>query len=162
MEGFAFGRHGALYEAHLVPNADRTVELFLALVEHLVPAVDVHLADARTGATWDGEALANGDVRDAIARSKATLATHAGTEVSITGGGEQLTLSANLELYAFARTDRWLYLLQGKGLQRVPRLRRRSWTLDAGEFRPLRPGEGSAGALIAARLGMGGAASAGA
>ena len=42
-EGFAFGQRDGVYEAQLVPNADRTVELFLALLEHLAPAVDVVL-----------------------------------------------------------------------------------------------------------------------
>lgn len=134
-EGFVFGQRDGTWEAQLVPNADRTVELFLALLEHLAPAVDVGLEDWRTGARWHGESLENGDVRDAIARSKQAWATHAGTEVTVIGGGEQVTLTANLELFVFAATDRWLYLLQGKGLRRLQRLRKRSWALVRGEFR---------------------------
>lgn len=145
-EGFAFGQRDGIYEAQLVPNADRTVELFLALLEHLSPAVDVRLEDWRTGETWLGESLENGDVRDAIARSKQAWATHAGTEVTVTGRDEQVTLTANLELFVFAATDRWLYLLQGKGLRRLQRLRKRSWSLVPGEFRR------SQGAEAAVRL----------
>ena len=35
---------------------------------------------------------------------------------------EQLTLTPALELYAHARTDRWLYILLGKGLVEQERL----------------------------------------
>lgn len=135
-DGFVFGRRGDLHEARLVPNADRTVELFLACLEHLPPAVRVTLEDWRSGETWEGEDLATLDVRDAIARAKQALATHGGCEVSVVTDAEQVTLTANLELFVFAPTDRWLYLLQGKGLRRVQRLRRRSWWLGRGEFGP--------------------------
>jgi hypothetical protein len=150
-EGFVFGRRDGLYEAQLVPNADRTVELFLALLEHLVPAVDVRLDDWRTGRTWRGESLESGDVRDAIARSKQAWATYAGTEIAVIGGDEQVTLTANLELFVYAATDRWLYLLQGKGLRRLARLRTRSWSLTRGEFRRS-PGAEAAVKLTVDRL----------
>ncbi|MCC6319311.1 MAG: hypothetical protein IT361_16680 [Gemmatimonadaceae bacterium] len=145
-EGFVFGARDGVFEAQLVPNADRTIELLLALVEHLTPAVDVRLDDWRTDRAWRGTSLENSDVRDAIARSKQAWATYAGAEVTMIGGGEQVTLTANLELFVFAPSDRWLYLLQGKGLRRLQRLRKRSWSLTRGEFRP------SVGAESAVRL----------
>lgn len=135
-DGFVFGRRGGLFEARLVPNADRTVELFLACLEHLPPAVRVVLEDWRQGSQWMGDDLATLDVRDAVARAKQAIATHGGCEVSVVADTEQVTLTANLELFTFAPTDRWLYLLQGKGLRRVQRLRRRSWWLARGEFGP--------------------------
>ena len=152
-DGFVFGEREGVYEAQLVPNADRTVELFLALLEHLAPAVDVRLDDWRNGETYEGDALANGDVRDAVARSKHALATQAGTEVTVLSAGEQVTLTANLELYVFAQTDRWLYLLQGKGLRRLQRLRKRSWWLQRGEFGAA-TGPDSAARLTVERLGL--------
>lgn len=117
-------------------NADRVVELFLALAEHLPPAVSMELDDLRTGARWRGDDLALVDVRDAVARLKAVISTHAGVELTLVGTDDQLTITPNLGIFVFARTDRWLYLLQGKGLRRRRRVRARSWRLARGEFAP--------------------------
>ena len=152
-DGFAFGERHGLFEAQLVPNADRAVELFVALLEHLAPAVDVHMEDWRSGRAWFGEALAYGDVREAVGRSKQVLSSQAGAEITVTSGPEQLTLNANLELFAYATTDRWLYVLHGKGLQRVRSLRRRSWRLQRGEFSGA-PSAELALQSIAERLGL--------
>jgi hypothetical protein len=135
-DGFVFGDRGALCEAVVMANADRTVELYLALAEHLPPAVTMELDDVRSGVRWRGEDLALVDARDAIARVKAGIATHAGVEVTLVGTDDQLTLTPNLELFAYARTDRWLYLLQGKGLRQRRALRARSWRLARHEFAP--------------------------
>lgn len=135
-DGFVFGDRGALCEAVVMANADRAVELYLALAEHLPPAVTVELDDVRGGARWRGDDLALVDARDAIARIKGGIATHAGVEVTLIGADDQLTLTPNLELFAYARTDRWLYLLQGKGLRRRRGLRPRSWRLARDEFAP--------------------------
>jgi hypothetical protein len=51
----------------------------------------------------------------------------------------------------YAATDRWLYLLQGKGLRRLTRLRTRSWSLMRGEFRRS-PGAEAAVKLTVERL----------
>ncbi|MGQ0646741.1 MAG: hypothetical protein ACT4P7_04160 [Gemmatimonadaceae bacterium] len=133
-DGFVFGSRGAVFEAQLVPNADRTIELYLAVLEHFDPAVDVHLEDWRTGARWSGEDLDITEVRDSVARAKHALGSHAGTEVTVVSGKEQATLTPNLEVFVFSDTDRWLYLLQGKGLRRMASLRTRSWWLRRGEF----------------------------
>jgi hypothetical protein len=133
-DGFVFGTGAHGYEVRLQTNADRAVELFLALAEQMAPALDVWLDDCRVGQVWRGEALANADVRDAVARVKGALTTFGGVDVSLVAPDEQLTLTANLALYVYSRSDRWLYLLQGMGLRRVAGLRPRSWELRRGEF----------------------------
>jgi hypothetical protein len=152
-DGFVFGDRGALCEAVVMANADRAVELYLALAEHLPPAVTVELDDVRGGVRWRGEDLALVDARDAIARSKTGIAAHAGVEVTLAGTDDQLTLTPNLELFAYARTDRWLYLLQGKGLRRRRSLRPRSWRLARHEFPPS-PAMASAVRDMVERLGL--------
>ncbi len=152
-DGFVFGDRGPWCEAVVMANADRAVELYLALAEHLPPAVSVELDDVRGDARWRGEDLALVDARDAIARVKAGLATHAGVEVTLVGVDDQLTLTPNLELFAYARTDRWLYLLQGKGLRRRRALRPRSWRLSRGEFAPS-PAMATAVRDLVERLGL--------
>jgi hypothetical protein len=117
-DGFTFFRRDdAICEAHIAVNAERAVDLFYTLAEHLPPAVDVALNDKRAGRQWIGEEVALPDVRDAIARIKVSLAAYAGVEISVYSPDDQLTLTAQLDLYVYARSDRWLYLLLGNGLE---------------------------------------------
>ncbi|MGQ0764145.1 MAG: hypothetical protein ACT4OZ_00585 [Gemmatimonadota bacterium] len=152
-DGFVFGTAGEICEARLHTNADRAVELFVALAERLSPAVSVTLDDWRSGGHWTGHVLSNSDVRDAVSRIRGTLMLHAGIEISIISSDEQLTLTPNLALYIYARSDRWLYLLQGMGLRRIDRLRPRSWILGRGQFAPS-PEADEALRLTVERLGL--------
>jgi len=136
VDGFTFRQDGDHYTAHAVANAERSVDLYHSLAEYLPPAVDVAMEDVRSGRAWNGESLALPDVRDAIARLKSPLAIHAGVELAVYSSEDQLTLTPNLELFIYSRTDRWLYILQGKGLQEVRDVRTRSWKYRREDFRP--------------------------
>ena len=135
-DGFSFLEEEDLYSAHLVANAERVVDLFEALLEHLPPAVDVYVRDARTERRWEGKAVALPDVRDAVARLKAPLARFGGVEVSVFTTEDQITLNPVLELFIYARSDQWLYILQGKGLEERRTVRTKSWRLKQQEFPP--------------------------
>src|ERR1051325_5658802 len=63
-DGFTFTRDEGYFTAHVVANAERVVDLFHTLSEHLSPAVDVVIDDLRSGRSWKGEALALPDVRE--------------------------------------------------------------------------------------------------
>jgi hypothetical protein len=152
-DGFVFGVSRDVCEVRIHTNADRSVELFLALAANLPPAVEVSLEDWRSARLWAGTALATSDVLDAIARVKGTLTSYAGAEISLIGQDEQLTLTANLALYIYSRSDRWLYLLQGMGLKRLAALRQRSWTLRRGEFAASREAEAAVNLTIE-RIGL--------
>ena len=115
-------------------GAERVVDLFHALTEHLPPAVDVMIEDVREGRSWSGANVALPDVRDAIARLKVPLALHGGVELSVFTAEDQLTLNRHLELWAFGRSDHWSYVLRGKGLEERARLRPRSWRLRPEQF----------------------------
>ncbi|HEX5435529.1 MAG TPA: hypothetical protein VFW98_00095 [Gemmatimonadaceae bacterium] len=151
VDGFAFRAEQGHYTAQVAANAERVVDLFLALAEHMPPAVDVAIEDARSGHAWHGESLALPDVREALARLKAVLATFGGVEISIFTSEDQLTLDPVIELFIYARTDRWLYILQGKGLEERREMRPRSWALERHEF-PEAPGLSDAVARLAASL----------
>jgi hypothetical protein len=110
-----------------VANAERVVDLFIALMEHLPPAVDVAISDERSGRSWKGEALALPDVREAVSRIKTLLATNGGAELSVYTSEDQLTVNPMLELFIYSRTDQWLYILKGKGLEERRLVRTRSW-----------------------------------
>lgn len=126
-DGFVFSREDDYYMVHLVANAERVVDLLIALLDQLPPAVDVAIDDHRTGRSWKGESLALPDVRDALARIKTLLATNGGVEVSVYTSEDQLTLNAMLELFIYSRTDHWLYILKGKGLEERRLVRTKSW-----------------------------------
>ncbi|HEX6536894.1 MAG TPA: hypothetical protein VF041_20080 [Gemmatimonadaceae bacterium] len=133
-DGFVFTKETDYYMAHLVANAERVVDLFLALMEHLPPAVDLAVTDQRTGRSWSGERLALPDVRDALARLETQIAANGGVELSVYTSEDQLTLNAVLELFIYARTDQWLYILQGKGLEEQRLVRTKSWRHAHPEF----------------------------
>jgi hypothetical protein len=135
-DGYSFTKEPDYYAAHVVANAERIVDLFHALMEHLPPAVDVAIEDRRSGRKWKGESLALPDVRDAIARLKTALATSGGVEIAVYTSEDQLTLNPVLELFIYARSDQWLYILQGKGLEERRAVRTKSWRLKQQEYPP--------------------------
>lgn len=152
-DGFTFTEENGVYTAHVVANAERVVDLFWSLSDLLSPAVDLHIEDLRSGRSWKGEALALPDVRDAIARLRLLLARFGGTEVSIFNSEDQLSLNAHLELFIYAKSDRWLYLLEGRGLEERRTLEQKSWKINKQSF-PAAPDLVSALAASAERLSL--------
>jgi|SRR5687768_3580374 hypothetical protein len=153
VDGFTFDKEGDFYEAYVAANAERVVDLFYTLSEQLPPAIDIVIADLRSEATWKGESIALPDVRDAVARLKVPLATYGGVELSLYTPDDQLTLTPQLELFIYARSDRWLYLLQGKGLEERAALADRSWRSQAWDRAPA-PTLSAAVAAAAERLSL--------
>lgn len=127
-DGFTFEESPEGYfESHVAANAERAVDLMYVLTEHLPPAVDVALTDRRTKRTWSGTDVALPDFRDVIARLKVPLATYAGVDISVYTPDDQLSLTAELDLYAFGHSDRWLYLLQARGLEQYGAVAHKAW-----------------------------------
>ena len=135
-DGFSFIREDDYYAAHVAANAERVVDLFHALTEHLPPAVDVAIEDVRSGLSWKGENIALPDVREVIARMKSPLSTFGGVEFAVYTSEDQLTINTVLELFIYSRTDHWLYILKGKGLEERRLVRTRSWRLASHEYPP--------------------------
>jgi hypothetical protein len=152
-DGFTFGQEEDHYVAHVVANAERVVDLFYALTEHLGPAVDVVIDDLRSGRTWRGEDVALPDVREQVARCKLLLARYGGVELTVFTGEDQISLNPYLELFVYARTDRWLYLLEGKGLEEQRTVRTKSWKVKRLQF-PAAPELVNAVDAAAERLGL--------
>jgi hypothetical protein len=152
-DGFTFVKNGEIYEAYIAANAERVVDLFYTLSEQLAPAIDVALEDLRSETTWRGESVALPDVRDAVARLKVPLATYGGVEISLYTPDDQLTLTAQLELYIFSRSDRWIYLLQGKGLEERASLADKTWRSQSWD-RALAPSLTAAISAAAERLAL--------
>jgi hypothetical protein len=145
-DGFTFLQESDYYSAHVVANAERVVDLFS-------PAVDVVIEDLRGGSTWKGDGVALPDVREQVAKLKILLARYGGIEFSIFTSEDQLTLNPHLELFIYSRTDRWLYLLEGKGLEEQKRVRTKSWKMKREDF-PAAPELATALAAAVERLGL--------
>ena len=153
VDGFTFEKDGEYYEAYVGANAERVVDLFYTLSEQLGPAIDCAVSDLRTEASWHGESIALPDVRDAVARLKVPLATYGGVEFALYTPDDQLTLTPQLELFIYSRSDKWLYLLQGKGLEERAALADRSWRSQAWDRAPA-PTLSAAIAAAAERLSL--------
>jgi hypothetical protein len=135
-DGFAFASEDGVYSARIAANAERVVNLFHALAEHMSPAVDVAVEDLRSGQSWKGEALPLDDVREQIARLKVLLGRYGGVEFSVFNSEDQLTLNQHIELYIYSKTDRWYYLLEGKGLEEQKTVQSKSWKQERAQFPP--------------------------
>ncbi|MBI1809267.1 MAG: hypothetical protein HYR75_05160 [Gemmatimonadetes bacterium] len=131
---FAFRREGDLYVAEVATGSERSVDLFHALLEQMPPVVGFALECVRSGREFVGEGLQLAEVRETVARLKVPLVASAGVEMTVFTDDEQLSLSPMLDLWLFAKTDRWLYLLQGRGLEERAELPRRSWTFGRDGF----------------------------
>lgn len=152
-DAFTFLQEAEHYTAHVVANAERVVDLFYTLTEQLPPAVDIVIEDLRSGRSWKGESIALPDVREVVARLKLLLARYGGVELSIFTPDDQLTLNPYLELFIYARTDRWLYLLEGKGLEEQADVHSKSWKTNRQHF-PAAPDLVNAVTAAAERLGL--------
>jgi hypothetical protein len=153
LDGFTFVKEDGYYAAHVVANAERIVDLFYVLAEHLPPAVDVTIDDLRGAQSWRGERIALPDVQDAIGRLKVPLAATGGVEFAVFSADDQLTLNPRLELFIYARSDRWYYLLTGMGLEERRSVATKSWKLVRQHYDPAPE---LSGALVSAasRLGL--------
>jgi len=153
LDGFTFIHEADHYTAHVVTNAERAVDIFHLLLEHFPPAVSVAIDDRRGKRSWTGDGVALPDAQDAVGRLKVPLASSGGAELTVYTTDDQLTLNPQLELFIYARSDRWLYLLVGLGLEGRTLVPTRRWKLARHDFGPA-PELSDALAAAAARLGL--------
>ncbi|CAN5885092.1 hypothetical protein BH11GEM1_BH11GEM1_35800 [soil metagenome] len=152
-DGFTFAQEDGVFTAHVVANAERVVDLFWTLSDLLGPAIDLHIDDLRSGRSWRGESLPLTDVRDTIARLRLLLARYGGTQISLFTSEDQLSLNEHLELFVYSKSDKWLYLLEGRGLEEMGRVQSKSWKIKRQAF-PAAPDLVNALASAAERLGL--------
>ena len=138
-EWFVASNDSGVHTARVGVIAERAVDLLHLLADQLDPAVDVVIESLRDGISWSGELLALPDVREAVGRLRLLLATYGGVEVTIVTPDDQLTLTAELALVIYSRTDRWLFLLDGLGVVERAAAPRAVWTLDRRALAPIAP-----------------------
>ena len=120
--------------AEVRANPERAVELFHESGEEMRAVVDLALQRLRSGREYVGEGLQLSEVTDTVARLQVPLAASGGVELSVYSGDEQLGLSPMLDLWIYAKSDRWLYLLLGRGLEERAQLPAREWVVADDAF----------------------------
>jgi len=131
---FAMRKEGDVHVAEVRTSPERAVELFHELTELMPEVVDLALHCLRSGREYVGQGLSLPEVTDTVARLRVPLAASGGVELSVYTGDEQLCLSPMLDLWIYARSDRWLYLLLGRGLEERAELPPHEWRVAPGEF----------------------------
>ena len=131
---FAMRREADVFVAEVRASPERSVELFHELTGMMPEIVDLAVHCFRTGREYVGEGLHLSEVTDTVARLKVPLTASGGVEVSVYTGDEQLCLSPLLDLWVYAKSDRWLYLLLGRGLEERADLPPREWSVPPNEF----------------------------
>ncbi len=86
------------------------------------------------GFTHYGPSAGLPEVRETIARLKVPLVQSGGVDLSVFTSEDQLALSPMLDLWIYSRSDRWVYLLVGEGLEQVERVPPRGWSVGRDEF----------------------------
>jgi hypothetical protein len=123
-----------LHVVRVAADMERSIELLYGLAEHLPPVVDFSVECLRSKRRFLGEALSLPEVRETIARLKVPLLASGGVELAVFTSEDQLVLSPMLDLWVYSRTDRWVYLLVGEGLEETAALPSRGWTVGRDEF----------------------------
>jgi hypothetical protein len=131
---YAVMRQDGLVGTRALGNAEAMVELFLELVPEFPNIFSLTVDDWRNNVQWRADGVTQAALLDAFYGVRVPLIGAGGVEFTLDCAGDQLTLSAHLEVVTWSRTDRWLYLLERAGLRERPRVRGRLWRPARGEF----------------------------
>jgi hypothetical protein len=133
-DAYAVLRRDGLVGVRAIGNAEAMVELFIALVPECPDPVALTIDDWRGDRIWRADAVTQSAFLDVFYPLRVPMIGAGGVELTLDAGGDQLSLSAHLEVVAWSRTDRWLYLLDRAGLREKPRVRGRLWRPARGTF----------------------------
>ena len=153
VDEFSCRPDGDVWTVHIAAGAERTAELFHELTDEMPAVVSVAITRARDSISWRGETLSLGDVRESMARLRAPIAAVGGFELSVYTPDDQLTLTPQIELYVYARSDRWRYLLQRRGLLERDAIADRRWARSVDDFVPSVEADAAVSAAVD-RLGL--------
>jgi len=131
---FRSAKEGDLYVTNIAATMERSVDLLHSLAEHLPQVVDLSIECVRSGRRFVGQGLSLPEVRETIARLKVPLVQSGGVELTVYTAEDQLALSPMLDLWVYSKSDRWVYLMVGEGLEEVAVIEPRSWHVARNEF----------------------------
>jgi hypothetical protein len=150
---FIASRDGGVYVARIGTTAERALDLMQVLAGYLDPAVDVVIDDVRSATEWLGVDVPLPELRDALGRLRFPLATYGGVELTVVGPDDQLSLTPELLIVIYSRSDRWYFLLDGLGLCERTALPLPTWASSRSALQPS-PELAAALTAAAARLGL--------
>lgn len=127
-------RRDGLIGTRALGNAEAMVELFIELIPEFPNLFTLVVDDWRQQQAWRAEGVSQAALLDAMYTLRVPLIGAGGVEFTLESAGDQLSLSAHLEVVTWSRTDRWQYLLDRAGLRERPRVRGRLWRPDRGAF----------------------------
>lgn len=131
---FSIEMRDGLVAVRVGAGMEQSVELLHALTEHLPPVVDCAVDCLRSKRRYVGEGLSLPEVRESIGRLKVALVQSGGMELAVYTAEDQLVLSPMLDLWIYSRSDRWVYLLVGEGLEQVESVPPRGWSVARDAF----------------------------
>jgi hypothetical protein len=152
-EWFVASRDRGVYVARIGTTAERALDLMQVLAAYLDPTVDVVIDDVRSGAEWLGVDVPLPALRDVLGRLRVPLATFGGVELTVIGPDDQLSLTPELLIVIYSRSDRWYFLLDGLGLRERAALPAPTWASSRSALKPS-PELAAALTAAAARLGL--------
>ncbi len=152
-ECFVVTRADDVVIARVCGGAEWIVDLFHTLLLQLDPAVDMDVESHRDGRAWQGQLLALPDVREVLGRLRLLLATFGGVEVTVSSAEAQVSLTPELVVVLYARSDRWLYVLEGLGIEERADPPHRVWFVGRSSLPPI-PELSVALRVAAGRLGL--------
>ena len=135
-DAYAVMRRDGLVGTRALGNAEAMVELFLELVPEFPNLFSLTVDDWRNDRIWRADGITQAALLDTFYPLRVPMIGAGGVEFTLECPGDQLSLSAHLEVVTWSRTDRWLYLLERAGLQERPRVRGRLWRPARGTFAP--------------------------
>ena len=103
--------------------------------------------------TYNSKPKSDATFNDHVEGQTGLVGRFGGLEISLYTEEDQITLNPHLELFIYSKSDRWLYLLEGKGLEEQQQLRTKSWKTNRTQF-PAAPELVSAVAGAVERLGL--------
>ncbi len=127
---FVSRRSGAIHEVFVWSHAERLMQLMYELSEYLDPEVDVSIESRRDGRAWHGSVLPLNEVRATIEMLAQSMAQFGGVELSVYTADDQITITSSLGLVIYARSDRWVYLLEAMGFVERASPPQPSWNAD--------------------------------
>jgi hypothetical protein len=114
---FVRSKVGEVHTLRIGVSGERAIDLMHALAGGLPQDIHVSVESVREAQGWTGSAVSRNESRDALARLKLLLASYGGVEFALYTTDDQLTLTPELEVVVYSRTERWIRRLVSMGLE---------------------------------------------
>ena len=114
---FTTGENEGIHTFHIGAPSERAVDLMHALSAQLPERAKVSFTSLRGRKSWRSNDCSRNDFREVLARLKLLLAGYGGVEIAIYNSEHQLTLTPELQLVIYSRSNAWRDRLLKMGLE---------------------------------------------